>query len=400
MASDAPTIAETIDEIQAALREYIEATYHVGHPTIIEQRRQLLTTEGVLFKAPYIESTPRYQTNRRFAELDLDPAGACAVRAAHPEDRAISTAAVRPAVHPPGRGARVDSRGTARAWRSRRVPAPERPSRSCLPMLAKLATEAAHRPSSFEAPAVRALILYPMNALVNDQLGRLRLLLGDPRVTTQFDAWAGRPARFARYTSRTLYPGVRTVKKDQQRLGSIEDFYLLLIDQAADPTAPGHVQAMALKEKLQERGKWPAKPDLKAWFGPKGTRWKDPKTGEFVRAVTRPDDPELLTRHEVLGSTAGRPHHQLLDAGVHADAAAGAAGLRSHPPVACRQPGGEVPSGRRRGAPLPRSGRSRGRAAASSLALAARHHTGAPAGHHHQRQLHHRRIRPVSLPRN
>ena len=87
-----------------------------------------------------------------------------------------------------------------------------------LPMLAKLATEAAHSPSSFATPAVRALILYPMNALVNDQLGRLRLLLGDPRVTSQFDAWAGRPARFARYTSRTLYPGVRTVKKDQQRL--------------------------------------------------------------------------------------------------------------------------------------------------------------------------------------
>ena len=74
MASDAPTIAETIDDIQAALREYIEATYHVGHPTIIAQRRQLLLSEGVLFKAPYIESTPRYQTNRKFAELDLDAA--------------------------------------------------------------------------------------------------------------------------------------------------------------------------------------------------------------------------------------------------------------------------------------------------------------------------------------
>ena len=70
MASDAPTIAETIDDIQAALREYIEATYHVGHPMIIEQRRQLLLSEGVLFRAPFSESTPRYQTNRKFAELD------------------------------------------------------------------------------------------------------------------------------------------------------------------------------------------------------------------------------------------------------------------------------------------------------------------------------------------
>ena len=264
MASDAPTIAETIDDIQAALREYIEATYHVGHPMIIEQRRQLLLSEGVLFRAPFIESTPRYQTNRKFAELDVD-------------------AAVHdlfgPLTHKVGGFDRL-----------------------LLPMLAKLATEAKHRPSSFEAPAVRALILYPMNALVNDQLGRLRLLLGDPRVTTQFNAWAGRPARFARYTSRTLYPGVRTVKKDQHRLGSMEDFYLLLVDQAADPSAPGHAQAKGLKEKLEARGKWPAKPDLKAWFGKKGSRWKDPKTGEFVRAVMGQDDPELLTRHEVLSA--------------------------------------------------------------------------------------------------
>ena len=81
-----------------------------------------------------------------------------------------------------------------------------------------------------------------MNALVNDQLGRLRMLLGDPRVTTQFQASAGRPPRFARYTSRTLYPGVRSRKKDQLRLKPIEDFYILLLDQAGDESSPGHDQ--------------------------------------------------------------------------------------------------------------------------------------------------------------
>lgn len=298
MASEAPTIAETISKIQEALRDYIEATYHVGHPAIIEQRRELLETEGVLFKAPYIESTPRYQTNRRFEDLDLDPAvhqlfGMLTQKTAK-LDRLL--------YNPP-----YTHQAEALEWSSRHGMSlaittgtgSGKTEAFLLPMLAKLVTEAAHRPVSFAAPAVRALILYPMNALVNDQLGRLRLLLGDPRVTTQFDAWAGRPARFARYTSRTLYPGVRTVKKDQQRLSSIEDFYVLLIDQAADPTSPWHEQAKALTEKLQARGKWPAKPDLKAWYGPKGSRWRD-KNGEFVRAVMRPDDPELLTRHEVL----------------------------------------------------------------------------------------------------
>ncbi|WP_218139322.1 DEAD/DEAH box helicase [Propionibacterium cyclohexanicum] len=297
--TEVPTIAETIDEIQAALRDYIEATYHVGHPTIIEQRRQLLTTEGVLFRAPYIESTPRYQTNRRFAELDLDPQ----VRALLGQLTQKMGDLDKLLYDPP-----YTHQAEALEWASRDGKSlaittgtgSGKTESFLLPMLAKLATEAAHHPSSFAAPAVRTLILYPMNALVNDQLGRLRLLLGDPRVTTQFNAWAGRPARFARYTSRTLYPGVRTVKKDQQRLGSIADFYLLLIDLASDPAAPGHTQAKALKKQLQERGKWPAKPDLKGWFGPTGSHWKDPKTGEFVRAVTRPQDPELLTRHEVL----------------------------------------------------------------------------------------------------
>jgi ATP-dependent helicase YprA (DUF1998 family) len=53
-----------------------------------------------------------------------------------------------------------------------------------LPILGKLATEAHNTGDKFgNTPAVRAMVLYPMNALVNDQLGRLRLLFGDRRVT-------------------------------------------------------------------------------------------------------------------------------------------------------------------------------------------------------------------------
>ena len=34
MTGRALTIAQTADEIRNALREYIEATYHVGHPSL------------------------------------------------------------------------------------------------------------------------------------------------------------------------------------------------------------------------------------------------------------------------------------------------------------------------------------------------------------------------------
>src|SRR5580704_3693560 len=49
-----------------------------------------------------------------------------------------------------------------------------------LPILGKLAIEARDHSKTFaKFSALRAIILYPMNALVNDQLGRLRLLFGD-----------------------------------------------------------------------------------------------------------------------------------------------------------------------------------------------------------------------------
>ena len=298
MTAEAPTIAETVDKIQSALREYIEATYHIGHPMLIEQRRRLLGQKGVISQAPFIESTPRYQTSRRFADLELDDA------ALELFASLASSARGTPLLYDPPYTHQAESLElTMRDKLSLAVTTGTGSGKTesfLLPMLAKLAIEAQHRPRSFTRPAVRALILYPMNALVNDQLGRLRLLLGDNRVTTQFHAWAGRPARFARYTSRTLYPGVRKVERDQSRLKSIEDFYLDLLDREADPGARHHAAAADLMRKLQERGKWPAKPDLRAWYGDKGAHWK--RSGEFVRAVMRPEDSELLTRHEVLAA--------------------------------------------------------------------------------------------------
>lgn len=54
MTPEAPTIAETVDQIQAALRGHIKATYHVGHPAVICKRRHRLTREGVLFRQTFI----------------------------------------------------------------------------------------------------------------------------------------------------------------------------------------------------------------------------------------------------------------------------------------------------------------------------------------------------------
>lgn len=300
MTDPAPTIAQTIAEMQSALQEYIEATYHVGQPAVIAQRRVLLEADGVIFQAPFIESTARYQASKRFIDLELGDA----VQELFASLTDTSGGKKPLLFDPPYTHQARALQAVLRDGRNLVVTTGTGSGKTetfLLPLLAKLATEAATRPASFATPAARALVLYPMNALVNDQLGRLRLLLGDDRVTSQFRDWAGRPARFARYTSRTLYPGVRSVKKDTRRLKPIERFYIGLLNQADGGDSPIQRRATLLIDSLKKRGKWPSKPDLRRWYGEPGTHWTN-KTGEFVRAILRPEDPELITRHEVLGA--------------------------------------------------------------------------------------------------
>ncbi|WP_420446004.1 DEAD/DEAH box helicase [Candidatus Poriferisodalis sp.] len=292
------TIGETIDKIGAALRDHIEATYHISDKRLVEQRQALLNEPGVISQQPYLESTPRYTTGPRFNELGLPSAADEILKlASRAHDGGVAYLHDPPYEHQASALTRtilenrslVVTTGTGSG----------KTETFLSPILAKLAIEACDLPDSFVIPAVRALVLYPMNALVNDQLGRLRRLFGDPRIAQQFTQWANRPARFARYTSRTLYPGVRTREKDRTRLKPIETFYVDLLERAAGSGVTAQ-QASKLISELKEQGKWPAKPDLRTWYGSKRSHWQ--RNGEFVRAITLPDDSELFTRHEVLAA--------------------------------------------------------------------------------------------------
>lgn len=290
------TIGETTAQLHRALRDYIEATYHVSHPTLVDQRSALLDEIGVIHQRPYLESTPRYRPGHKFDDLGL-----------HPAALDIFTAVSAPKgdlgllIHnPPYQHQALATKLALVEGRSLVVMTGTGSGKTecfLLPILGKLAREAKEQGPKFgDSSAVRAMVLYPMNALVNDQLGRLRLLFGDPRIVERFVDWSGRPARFARYTSRTLYPGVRDVDKDQDRLKPIGKYYVKNLELASGPPSPEQKAAAHLVSELKKRGKWPAKPDLTAWYG-KG-RWHD-KDGNFKRCITLPRDPELITRHEV-----------------------------------------------------------------------------------------------------
>ncbi len=288
-----------IDHMREALASYIEATYHLSNSKAVHLRRRLLM-EGGVAQTPYIESTPVYVGDRSFASLDLNEDVRNFLTSLATEELGEllfdppyehQAQALEKAMHrgAPGTGIVVTT-GTGSG----------KTESFLLPVLARLADEAIHRPKHFATRAVRALLLYPMNALVNDQLGRLRTLLGASAVRRFFISAAQRPAKFGRYTGRTLYPGIRDGKRDQKRLKTLE-FYLKIEDGAR----AGDAKHQALVHILKEKGRWPAKPDsflgafdgLRNWYGKPHQHWED--AGVPLRANERPEDPELLTRHEI-----------------------------------------------------------------------------------------------------
>lgn len=295
------TIGETISQLHQSLCEYIEATYHISNPQVIQQRKRLLGKVGVIYQKPFLESTPRYMTRERFDQITNLPKAALEIYS-HLSKKSGSKPQV---IYDPPYQHQSDSiKGTLVNDKSLIVMTGTGSGKTecfLLPILGKLAREAQEKPETFNSrSAVRALVLYPMNALVNDQLARLRLMFGDSRVVDQFKQWSGRPARFARYTSRTLYPGVREAKKDQIRLRPIGEYYVKHLVAASGGDGDKQRSEKLVRE-LKQRGKFPAKPDLVTWFGGSGSRWTD-NSGNFKRCVALPDDPELLTRHEVLNA--------------------------------------------------------------------------------------------------
>ncbi len=173
-------------------------------------------------------------------------------------------------------------------------------------ILGALAMEATLRKQSFQRHAVRALLLYPMNALVSDQTARLRRLFGDERLSELFIKRWGRQPRFGMYTSRTPYPGIRTSVKDERNISSLLEYFVRL-EESRKPADE------ALVKELKDRGRWPSK-DLVGFLAEseqeKKTYQSGKKAGQSFtrhnwekRLFTQPGDRELLTRHEMQNSS-------------------------------------------------------------------------------------------------
>lgn len=171
-------------ELRKTLINYLTTTFDVNldgqEPELAHALRQAFETPGALFQGPFLEVTPPYQTGRSLSELVQDgwlsskllemacfeqgkPIPPTAPLYIH-QERAIEKLMVdkRNVVISSGTGS-----GKTESF--------------IIPILNDLLVD--------DTPGVRAILIYPMNALVNDQLDRLRQLLQGTDIT------------FGRYTS-------------------------------------------------------------------------------------------------------------------------------------------------------------------------------------------------------
>lgn len=149
------------------------------------------------------------------------------------------------------------------------------------PVVSSICDEVYTRRDSWKTRGVRALFLYPMNALVSDQVGRLRKIIGDEEgefknILRNFaNDDKLRLPQFGMYTGRTPYAGDQSIKKDKELAGALgKDILDINIE---------------IKDALKKLGKYPAKKNLQDFIDKL-------KVGEHF---TGPEDAELITRFEM-----------------------------------------------------------------------------------------------------
>ncbi len=173
------------EELRENYVKYLMTTFDLSvmDQSLAEALRQKLIAPGVLFQGPYLELNPPYETGSSLRDLVSEGVldeRLCRIREdiARPEERPLppdrplylhQEQAIRRVVT--GNRNLVVASGTGSG----------KTESFLIPIINDLIRD--------DRPGVRAILIYPMNALVNDQLERLRRLLRGTRIT------------FGRYTS-------------------------------------------------------------------------------------------------------------------------------------------------------------------------------------------------------
>ncbi len=236
-------VIESFDKVRESYIDYVKTAFGTQFPGFEQEREDLLRTPGAICQEPLIEPIPRYRSSGKtirqltsddlpgmndaqvldFQELasrglfpgyQLYEHQATMLRMALARDNALVTA---------GTGS-----GKTEAFLLPLLAYLVKESSSWSPPAPKLdgqddwwkirsssdhqstkrSPRVSQRANEQRTPGVRALILYPMNALVEDQLSRLRTAIDSPEARQWFhDCRAGNRFYFGRYNSSTPVPG-------------------------------------------------------------------------------------------------------------------------------------------------------------------------------------------------
>ena len=264
-------------KIRQELKNYIETQYFSKSPILYEAVDKKLDQEGVLYQKPFIEASPAYKTvlnglenaslpdwQKKFLDRMAD-ANLGVFRSPYVHQLQALENFMK------GRDLFV-STGTGSG------------KTECFmwPIVSKLADEALHDPDSWSGRGARIIIMYPMNALVSDQISRLRRMIGDQNFLSIFHEETGRKNRrpqFGMYTGRTPYPGAETYKQNDVELAKT----LSRMVESDSETRREYLN------ELIKQGRVPAKANLE----------------DFIQKIKKgdhtpdPEDAELITRFEM-----------------------------------------------------------------------------------------------------
>jgi len=226
------------NSIQESIKRYITTAFRTNSKTFEASRKSLLDRPGVLFQIPYVEPVPQYTAGKLLEDLDLNDLPGLDGKAVQAFKAIV--------------GAGLFSGAFPLYLHQQRMLKKSLEGKHCvvvtgtgsgktesfvLPAIANILKEATSITSTWQKPtktpdewsarniprwddtrrglrgeqkkpAMRAMVLYPMNALVEDQISRLREALDSDSVLVALDQHLnGNRIRFGRYNGSTPVSG-------------------------------------------------------------------------------------------------------------------------------------------------------------------------------------------------
>lgn len=244
------------EQLKETLCTYLETAYRISNKEIQKDRAAILRSYKVISQSPFIETTPIFEQGDWLKNIDIhsipaqlnDFASIGFPTGRHPlykhQESAIRNAWNENSLEPKdlivasgtGSGKTEIFYLTILADLIREALTWKTPIDSTQDMGIWDRTKWLHRRrNERRSSGIRAIILYPMNALVNDQLKRLRRTLSsDEALRWQTENLNGNRIYFGRYTSQTHLPGAPENKYKRKEMDEYINGLSTVWDQLSD----------------------------------------------------------------------------------------------------------------------------------------------------------------------